>query len=121
MLEQFLADILEDDIMELEQNLLSILLFDRSARRNIIWATDDYSALGEKYRKEAEILPELITGEHTLLIRPRTAKALENQQNRVRDKAEVFTPPWICNEQNNLIDEAWFGRSSAFNISVGHS
>ena len=121
MLEQFLTNILEDDIMELEQSLLGILLFDRNTRRNIIWATDDYSAQGQKYQKDAEILPELITGEHILLIRPRTAKALENQQNRVRDKAEVFTPSWICNEQNNLIDEAWFGRSGVFNISGGHS
>ena len=91
MPERFLADILKDDIMKLEHSLLSILLFDRSARRNMIWATDDYSYLGESYRRESEILPELITGEHTLLIRPRTAKAIENQQNRVRDKTEVFT------------------------------
>ena len=29
--------------------------------------------------------------------------------------AEVFTPSWICNAQNNLIDEAWFGRKDVFN------
>lgn len=29
--------------------------------------------------------------------------------------AEVFTPSWICNQQNNLIDEAWFGRKDVFN------
>lgn len=121
MLELFSTDIIEDDIMLLEQSLLSILLFDRSTRRNIIWGTDDYASLGETYKKEMEILPELITGEHTLLIQPRTEKALENQQNRIRVKAEVFTPSWICNEQNNLIDEAWFGRQNVFNITNGTS
>ena len=121
MLEQFAVDILEDEIMHLEHGLLSILLFDRSARRNIIWATDDYAPLGEAYQRESEIIPESITGDHKLLIQPRTAKALESQQNRVRDKAEVFTPSWICNEQNNLIDDAWFGRSGVFNISGDRS
>ena len=29
--------------------------------------------------------------------------------------AEVFTPSWVCNAQNNLIDEAWFGRKDVFN------
>ena len=43
-------------------------------------------------------------------------KALEHQTNRTRDKAEVFTPSWICNAQNNLVDEQWFGRKDVFNI-----
>jgi hypothetical protein len=29
--------------------------------------------------------------------------------------AEVFTPSWVCNAQNNLVDEAWFGRKDVFN------
>lgn len=27
-----------------------------------------------------------------------------------RDKAEVFTPSWVCNAQNNLVDNQWFGK-----------
>lgn len=118
MLEQFPIDIIEDDIIQLERKLLSILLFDRSTRKNIIWATEDYALLGEEYNKDAEIKLELITGEFTLLIQPRTAKTEESQQSRIRDKAEVFTPSWICNQQNNLIDEAWFGRPNVFNVSM---
>ena len=38
MWECFKADIVED-ILELENNLLSLLLFDRSSRKNIIWTT----------------------------------------------------------------------------------
>ena len=63
-----------------------------------------------------EILPELVTGEQDSLIQPRVEKALEHQTNRTRDKAEVFTPSWICNAQNNLVDEQWFGRKDVFNI-----
>ncbi len=36
--------------------------------------------------------------------------------HRVKDKAEVFTPSWICNRQNNLIDNAWFEKENVFNI-----
>ncbi len=32
--------------------------------------------------------------------------------------AEVFTPAWICNKQNNLIDNAWFGRDNVFNTEI---
>ena len=32
--------------------------------------------------------------------------------------AEVSTPAWICNKQNNLIDTAWFGREGVFNIEI---
>ena len=39
MWECFKADIVADDITELENNLLSLLLFDRSSRKNIIWTT----------------------------------------------------------------------------------
>lgn len=44
------------------------------------------------------------------IIRPRAVKSKEEQTQRAKDKAEVFTPAWICNAQNNLIDEEWFGR-----------
>lgn len=46
---------------------------------------------------------------------PRILKSRDTQAARSRDMAEVFTPSWICNAQNNLIDEAWFGRKDVFN------
>ena len=119
MLEKIGVDIIEDDTLAYEQKLLQILLFDRSSRKNIIWATGDYEYLGDAYRSDAEILPELITKEHTLLIQPRISKATEEQESRTRDKAEVFTPAWICNRQNNLVDEAWFGHKDIFNQEDG--
>lgn len=121
MLEWIHADIVEDDLAGLDKNLLGILLKDRSSRKNIIWATDDYASLGEHYQRTSEITPESITGEHTFLIQPRTSKPQQEQQSRIRNKGEVFTPSWICNRQNNLIDEAWFGRKDVFNIAEGIS
>lgn len=48
-------------------------------------------------------------------------KTKENQGNRTKNKAEVFTPSWICNAQNNLIDKYWFGRDNVFNIEKSKS
>lgn len=94
------------------------LLIDHSTKKNIIWATDSYEEIGDGYRFADEITPEKIIGEHGQLIRPRALKDRDEQIRRVKDKAEVFTPSWICNAQNNLIDEAWFGRTNVFNEEV---
>ena len=109
-------DIREDDLLELSPEVLSTLLRDHTTGRNIFWATHDYEALGSEYDYHAQILPELITGEHGMVIRPRVLKPKENQTDRAKDMAEVFTPSWVCNAQNNLVDEAWFGRKNVFNI-----
>lgn len=109
-------DLLEKKLLESEHTLLEILLQDKTTKKNIIWATDDYEGLGEAYCFSKEIRPELTTGKQGTLIQPRVEKALEHQTNRTRDKAEVFTPSWICNAQNNLVDEQWFGRKDVFNI-----
>lgn len=109
-------NICEETIMNYAPALLDILLFDRATRRNIIWATDDYAERGIEYSASSEIRPELITGFNSMLIRPRIAKSIEAQESRTRGRAEVFTPCWVCNVQNNLVDEQWFGRSSVFNI-----
>ncbi|MGL4607423.1 MAG: restriction endonuclease subunit M [Eubacteriaceae bacterium] len=116
-----IVDILEEDILELGKPILENLLKDRTTRKNIIWATNDYLTLGEGYDAKSSIIIEQITGRHSDVIQPRVAKARELQTNRTRDKAEVFTPSWICNEQNNLIDEQWFGRKDVFNKTLNKS
>ena len=109
-------DIREDDLLELSPEVLATLLRDHTTGRNIFWATHDYEALGSMYDYYSVILPELISGEHGMVIRPRVLKSKENQTDRAKDMAEVFTPSWVCNAQNNLVDEAWFGRKNVFNI-----
>lgn len=100
---------------ELPVALLQTLLRDHTTGRNIFWATHDYEALGPAYGYHSEILPELITGQHGMVIRPRVLKSKQNQTDRSKGMAEVFTPAWVCNAQNNLVDEAWFGRKVVFN------
>lgn len=49
---------------------------------------------------------------------PRVHKDKILQLSRSKEMAEVFTPSWICNAQNNLIDNAWFGKESVFNKEI---
>ncbi len=111
-------DILENDIREQYPDVLGTLLLDQTTKKNIFWATDSYQYIGKEYEYASPILPELITGEYGDIIMPRVMKDKIIQQTRVRDMAEVFTPSWICNTQNNLIDNAWFDYENVFNSEI---
>ena len=112
------VDILENDILEHYPEVLNQLLRDHTTQKNIIWATDNYSNLGNDYNFSKEIQPELITGDYGNLIMPRVQKDKLLQQSRSKDMAEVFTPSWVCNAQNNLIDNAWFDAENIFNTDI---
>lgn len=110
------VDIKENYIKDLDPELLSLLLIDRTTKKNIIWATNDYSRYGLSYKFSDGISLMAITGRRGSVIKPRIEKSKEEIQKRIRGKAEVFTPSWVCNCQNNLVDNAWFGYDHAFNI-----
>lgn len=130
-----IADICENDLLEtFGEEVFQRLLRDHStfAHRqkqgedmngkedecHIIWATSDYAERGEGYGEKEQITIEKVTGENNHLIVPRAVKSRELQKLRTQDKAEVFTPSWVCNAQNNLVDEAWFGRKNVFNTTA---
>lgn len=93
---------------------LKILLQDKTTKQNIIWATDAYQdAISVKDTDQVEM--SHLVGLDPILLQPRISKALEEQQERTRKKAEVFTPVWICNQMNNHLDVEWFGREDVFN------
>lgn len=89
---------------------------DDGFQRNIVWGTDNYAGFGATgFGEQDEITEEKVTGENRWLVRPRAVKDREIQRQRAKDMAEVFTPSWVCNAQNNLVDAAWFGRPDVFN------
>ena len=115
------------DLARNNHAILAVLLKDQTLSRTngrltcISWATDDYSRHlasspdDKRFAHCAEILPELVSGEFRGVIVPRVMKHEHWQASRQKERAEVFTPAWICNAQNNLIDERWFGRREVFN------
>lgn len=114
------VDINETEIFNLYPEVLEALLKDHTTGRNIFWATDSYAHKGEGFQYSDTITVEHIIGENGMVIQPRALKSKCEQTERTKGMAEVFTPSWVCNAQNNLVDEAWFGRKNVFNLSLIH-
>lgn len=102
------------DFFKEHQDILDVLLKDRTTKKNIIWATDNYQKKGYKLTDQITSFSVLSKSNP---IKPRIEKSKTEQTKRSKDMAEVFTPAWICNNQNNLIDEEWFGYKNPFNTS----
>lgn len=113
-------DINEKYLYAIPMDILKVLLKDKTTKKNILWATDQYSSLGTGYFANEQIFPVDIEG-MTSIIKPRVVKTKEERTTRIRGKGEVFTPAWVCNKQNNLIDNDWFGRCNVFNRELENS
>ena len=108
-------DINETEVLKQYPEVLEMLLKDHTTQQNIYWATDSYADRGEGYQFKDAIIADSITGDNGMIIRPRSVKSKDEQTKRSKDMAEVFTPSWVCNAQNNFIDDAWFGKQGVFN------
>lgn len=102
-------------------NVLNLLLKDKTTGKNIIFATNAYIDRIPPMTETTQITADIIQGANEDMIQPRVTKSLEQQAERTRKKAEVFTPSWICNKMNNHCDTEWFGRESVFNVEDGQS
>lgn len=109
------VDIKENNLLAEHPEVLKQLLLDHTTHENIFWATDSYAELGDGYQWHDAITVERITGENGNILQPRSVKSREVQTQRSKDMAEVFTSCWVCNAQNNMADEQWFGRKDVFN------
>jgi hypothetical protein len=119
-------DLEKRDILESEipRDVLDILLKDRTTGENIKWMTDSYEHLESTFDIKMGIHDSIdadtISRPGNKIIRPRVDKSKEEQRERVQKKAEVFTPSWICNNMNNLIDAVWFERKTSPFTVEGH-
>lgn len=125
-------DILEELINEYDPEVMERLLWDHSrptdnqlisklnadGHHHIYWATDDYAKYGDGFGFYDELKVSCLIGDYRTLVRPRSAKSFREKNTRTKDKAEVFTPSWVCNIQNNLLDSEWFGEPNVFNKEI---
>jgi len=115
---QFKIDIGENNIIRNYPKVLDILLLDQTTKKNIFWATDNYEYLGDNFKYFSNITTKSITGSNNKVIMPRVLKSKIIQKTRSKDMAEVYTPSWVCNEQINLVDNAWFKKENLFNKKI---
>lgn len=102
-------------------NVLKLLIKDKTTGKNIILATSAYTVKGRDIAETEQITESLLKFFGSDIIQPRVSKSLEEQNERTRRKAEVFTPSWICNKMNNHCDTEWFGRENVFNVENGQT
>ena len=104
-----------DDILRLQSlKLLKKLLVDKTTKKNIMWATDAYKGKSGDYERNKEMTEALITGRNADVIKTRARKAMEQQSERTKQHAEVFTPLRIVQKMNDHADEVWFGCPNVF-------
>lgn len=101
--------------------VIKAILKDKTTKKNIIFATNTYTSNGVAIKETEQITEQLLRGFGSGVIQPRVVKSQEEQIARTRNKAEVFTPSWICNKMNNHCDAEWFGRDNVFNIENGQT
>ena len=95
------------------QAVLDTLLKDKSAGKNIIWATDPpeelQTVMYAPVTDRSQITTQQLGLTHYEVVLPRMMKQTDTQQQRTRKKGEVFSPAWVCNKMNNALDADWFG------------
>ena len=98
-------------------HVLPLLLKDQTTAKNIVWATDTYASYGEKYAVDKQMFEDNdITLIQNGVMLPRILKTQAQQKSRTKDRAEVYTPSWVCNKMNNEVDAQWFGKRAVFNV-----
>jgi len=108
--------VIQSEIRKLyDMGLLDKLLLDKTTTRNIIWATDAYTALGDDYLRDKEMTAELLVREPFKLM-PRAEKARDAQSERTKTHAEVFTPLLVVKKMCDHMDAEWFGHEGAFGV-----
>ena len=94
--------------------VLKSLLKDKTTGKNIISATNAYQDLDAGIGERSQITISILSHYGGEVVKPRVTKSIEQQSQRTKNKAEVFTPSWICNKMNNHCDTEWFGREGVF-------
>lgn len=77
-----------------------------------MFCTSSYGIFG--FRETDEIPLDAVYIESNVLtpiIKFRYEKIKQETKNRIKQKGEVFTPSWVCNAQNNLVDDEWFKKN----------
>lgn len=97
-------DIYENDLRRLSHELVARLLHDHTTGHNIRWCTHDYEHFGDGYGYNDEITTDRITGVRGDIIKPRVLKTKEQQSDRVKGMAEVFTPSWVVKMMVDYVD-----------------
>ncbi|MCF0217753.1 MAG: restriction endonuclease subunit M [Malacoplasma sp.] len=109
----------ESYIDKIDKKLLSILLKDKTTNKNIIWAKNDVNFGYTKNKKSIKL--DLDHKNNLKGVYKQFDKSDAEKNIRMKENAEVFTPAFVCNLQNNMFDNIWFNRKNVFNTTKKNS
>ncbi len=96
-----------ENILHTKGSILDILLCNKYNNRNIIWAADSYEKkLGKDYLPKKQMLKDQLTGRLGNVIQPRASKSRSVQNERTKEKAEVFTPLSVVKQMNTELERS---------------
>ncbi len=106
----------ESALYELYPSILRTLIKDHTTGKSIVWATSSHLEFGVPFGADKQLDTSTVPFGKRNFLKPRVQKSQAAQTARTKDKAEVFTPSWVCNMQNNLVDDAWLENQNSFNV-----
>lgn len=92
------------NILRNHPELLKILLKDQTTGKNIIWATTNKELSGSTFVDNERLIKKPIELAEAQFIKPRIEKLADEQKERTKGHAEVFTPTWIVKKMVDTVD-----------------
>lgn len=100
---------------KIDKNIMKLLLKDNTTKKRLIFATDSYASFGFRENDEIPFCAVYNENGEPPLIKFRFEKDKNTTKKRVKQKGEVFTPAWVCNAQNNMVDNVYLECEGQFN------
>ena len=96
---------------------IGALLIDHTTNQNIIFAEDEYEGHDPQEHYTEEVMKELIASKK---LNYRVRKSLEQQKERTKKKAEVFTPSWIWKDMIDMcqLPKNWEDLVSSLTLEI---
>jgi len=105
---------------EIPRNILELLVYDQTSKKNIIWANTENLSKGSNFKFNSHLNIKYFDENYSDIIISRHQKNYEDKKNRSRNNAEVYTSEKICYLQNNLIDDEWFKCKNPFDMNLDY-
>lgn len=100
--------------MSYPERVREMLLKDFSSQSNIVFGTDSYERYGKGYGIFDHIDLSKIVNDGKFAIRRKIDKDDDDSYDRAKKHSETFTPSWVCELMNDVIDDEYFGIDSVF-------
>lgn len=91
-------------------NVIRLLLADKTTKKSIVLATEEYLKYGPQFAFDAYMTPKLL-----LELVAHESKPKRGRPPKIKSDSSQHPPALVCNKENNCFDNKWFGKENVFN------